>query len=1146
VRLIICDGEPADIQSALGHLDAPGASVLINPKWLTPDPNERLWIACGAPALKMLQGAGWLPKKGGVEANRGKLFTGVQPEGWVNPINVGVTYAPQIYHIDYGDFVAFQTDIALYRRFEATGSMQPKLGHYTYAEDLSGVIRYLKARYALTGQPVELALDTETEGLDPFNPTKRIVCIQASAKEGIADVVYVLHDHVGFAMEEPGAWLMTKRLETIVGQLQWIASQPWIKVIGANFKYDMLWLRVKYGIVFQNFAFDTCNGGSLCEENRANTLNLHTKIYSPELGGYDDDFNRTYDKSKMGAVPKPALLPYAGGDTDACLRNYRQIRKELLADNVAPNGKPAKNSLASLYMNIVHPTLKALHKMEYTGVCVDVDRFHAFGADLEARMNESMAHAAAVLPKHLIDKYGGLTETGGAPLSKPNMIAEFLFSPTGLNLKPLQTTEKTGAPSTSEYHLAQFKDHPDAAAVIERYLDYKSVSKMHGTYYVGFLSHLRADNRWHPSYIIHRQGGDKDNEQAAAGTVTGRGSATAPAFQCVTGDTEIMTPAGIRPAGEIIDPLIPPTGHPYRAHVMDLWGSSGWQQTSNVFRSWRTDIVRVRFANGNELECTPEHPILTFKAGFVRAKDLTEDHYLTLPPKVERAPAPEWCTPDVAEAIGIVMGAGRISARLPVISIELPKDLAEWVHAVVASDLHETGKLEDVDGASVLSFAFREDMPLALKLFFLALPDAGSLPIPFDLRGTTCIHDLLRGLLRAAGGFRTTKAGNPLAYVETPRRDLAVALLRETLMDGNPSVSMEALEGRYRVQWRGYTAKRLTQQVGLPQPGWDPREPSSYGHRAYPSLRVVGVEPAGSGWVYDFTVPGTHDFLANSMIVHNTVPKHSYWGKRLRECIIAPPGHVIVARDYSQGELKVAACWAGETKMIHAYKSGIDLHVLTAATVNGMSYEEAMFLKKADPDRYDALRQNGKAGNFGLLYGMSAYGFMMYADAVYGVKLTIEEAEAMRDAYFDLYPGLLLWHDRQIQEARVTGQVRSPLGRVRHLPGINSPIKAVRKGVQNQAINSPIQGTLVDMMWWSMGIIEAERPDLLIPFGQVHDQGLWYAPEDRVDEAIAYSGGVMEDLPFEKQFGWKPELVFNTDAEVGSNLASLKKIAKAA
>lgn len=1136
MRLLIADGDPTEIQEALSHLDAPGASVLIKPQWITPDPSEKLWVACGAPAVKLIQSAGWIPNKGGVEANRGKLFTGVKPDGWTSEIAVGITYAPQIRNIDYPQFVHLQCDIAGYRRYEATGTMQPKLGKYTYVSDLTGVIDYCKRVHEATGEPVELALDTETEGLDPFNPNKNIVCIQLSAKEGISDVIYTLDM----------SWDYIQK--TIIPQLQWLVSQPWIKTVGANLKYDMLWLRVKWAIVVENFTFDTCNGGSLCEENRNNTLNLHTKVYSPELGGYDDEFNRTHDKSKMGEVPKADLLPYAGGDTDACLRNYRKIRKELISDNMTPSGKPAKNSLASVYIHIVHPTLKALHKMEYNGVCVDVDKFHAFGADLENRMNESMAMAAAVMPKALIEKYGGLTETGGAPLSKPNMIAEFLFSPTGLNLKPLQVTEKTSKPSTSEYHLSQFKDHPEASKVIERYLDYKSVSKMHGTYYKGFLSHLRADNKWHPSYIIHRQGGGKDNEQDAAGTVTGRGSATAPAFQCVTGDAEILTKSGVRTAASIIDPILPDGAYnPFVKHTMPIWGSEGWQDTSNIFKSWRADLMRIRFVNGNELKCTPEHPIRIQGAGWIRAKDVHTGHYYKIPKKHERAPMPLWCNRELATVLGIIAGAGRITADDEKVQFEIPAEFGVGVHDALGQNCI-IGSLEYIGPLAILTFDPMASVNRSYNAmtFFMALPGKGSPSIAYDLRGTEAIYPFLNGFFRTnceVIGEHTPTNDRRRCISRVTSRELALALLRETSMEGLNPPYIRQKEDHWQIRWGCFSAANMLDKAGLLPEGWPVDMGGTNPKEKKMGLRVSSVESADPGYVYDFTVPTTHDFYANGILVHNTVPKHSYWGKRLRECIVAPDGYVIVARDYSQGELKVAACWAGEQKMIQAYKNGIDLHTLTAATVNGMSYEEAMFLKKNDAAAYDILRQNGKAGNFGLLYGMSAYGFMMYADAVYGVKLTLEEAEAMRNAFFDLYPMLPMWHDRQINEARIHGMVRSPLGRLRHLPTINSPIKKVRETTQNQAINSPIQGTLVDMMWWSMGIIEQEAPSLLLPFGQVHDQGLWYSPEDQVDAALKLSGSVMENLPFHEKFGWKPELTFNTDAEVGYNLAELKKVA---
>lgn len=1125
--LVIADAEESDVKSALARLHNPEpVKVLLNPSWLTPH-DDPLWIACGAPAVKMFQAAGLMPKKGGVAANRGRLFKGAHPEGWAKPVDVGVTFAPQIYHIEIADFVTFETDLQLYRRYERTGTMDAKLGHYAYTYDLSGVIAYLKHKHHTTGEFIEVSIDTETEGLNPFDPEKQIVCVQVTAHTGCTDVVYTLN-----ASKE--------KIHRLITQLAWIANQPWIKVIGANFKYDMLWLRVKWGIVFQNFAFDTCNGGSLLDENRSNTLNIHTKVYCPDLAGYDDEFNRTQDKSRMGEVPWDRLLPYAGGDTDACLQSYYEIRKGILSDNLTKNGKPAKNSLASLYINVIHPALKAVHRMEHIGVCVDEDKFHAFGADLEARMVETSKIAASVIPKPILDKYGGLNDQGMAPLSKPKMIAEFLFSPQGLNLKPTVTTEKTGAPSTTEYHLAQFKDHPEAKVVIERYLDFKSVQKMHGTYYVGFLKHLRQDGRWHPSYIIHKQGTDKNNEQDAGGTVTGRASATDPAFQCVTGDAEIMTDKGLRPAASLIDPLIPDDAYnPFAPCNIALWGSNGFQAATRVFKSWRADILRVRLSNGVELKCTPEHPVMVRAEGWVRARDLNTSHQIELRSPVERPAGPEWASQSALEALGIILGAGYLSLVGDRLDVEVPLDMRDRLIAGMES-IGFNVKVDHVeDDRAVVTTRIVPTSGYAALSWLLALPDRDSPPAPYPVRGTQAVYALLRGFIVSAGHVRPMKDNALTLRLRASRKDALRMIQTELMLDGMSPGTLRSKDTAWELRLGSNSARHLSTVCGL---GLADEADKAHPVRTSPGLYVESVEPAGAGWVYDFTVPTTHDFTANGLLVHNTVPKHSYWGQRLRECIVAPEGHLILGRDYAQGELKIAACWAGETKMVEAYKNGVDLHTLTAATVNSMSYEEALALKTKNLDAYKSLRQKGKAGNFGLIYGMTAFGFMMYADQVYGVKLTIEEAEAFRDAYFALYPGLPEWHERQILEAETTGMVRSPLGRVRHLPNMHSPIKKTKKHSQNQAINSPIQGTLVDFMWMAMGIIEQEKPDLLLPFAQVHDQGLWYVPEDRWDEALSYSGDVMENLPLMEKFGWNPPLKFTTDAELGHDLANLKEI----
>lgn len=80
------------------------------------------------------------------------------------------------------------------------------------------------------------------------------------------------------------------------------------------------------------------------------------------------------------------------------------------------------------------------------------------------------------------------------------------------------------------------------------------------------------------------------------------------------------------------------------------------------------------------------------------------------------------------------------------------------------------------------------------------------------------------------------------------------------------------------------------------------------------------------------------------------------------------------------------------------------------------------------------------------------------------------------------------------------------------------------------------------MMWWSMGIVEKNWGETMVPFAQIHDQGLWYVPEDNFEVWTKHAVDVMENLPFEEKFGWKPELTFNVDAEIGLNLANLEQV----
>lgn len=278
-----------------------------------------------------------------------------------------------------------------------------------------------------------------------------------------------------------------------------------------------------------------------------------------------------------------------------------------------------------------------------------------------------------------------------------------------------------------------------------------------------------------------------------------------------------------------------------------------------------------------------------------------------------------------------------------------------------------------------------------------------------------------------------------------------------------------------------------------------------------------------------------------------TIPKHTKWTKKLRRAFIAPPGYNIIQLDFSQGELRIAAILAEEPTMLDAYLNNKDLHAITAAGLNGYEMGEFMLLPE---DVRDELRSGGKAGNFGLLYGMGADGFRTYALNSYGVKMTEEESHQKRDAFFSTYSKLPEWHRAQKNYARKWGFVRSPLGRIRHLPLINVKDNAVRSKAERQSVNSPVQATLSDMMQLAMAHIHREFGNEVIKmFLMTHDSLTLYVPLGEEALWAKRLKDVMENLPLQRLFGWNPPLKFVADAEAAVpgddgvlSFANLKKM----
>ena len=221
-------------------------------------------------------------------------------------------------------------------------------------------------------------------------------------------------------------------------------------------------------------------------------------------------------------------------------------------------------------------------------------------------------------------------------------------------------------------------------------------------------------------------------------------------------------------------------------------------------------------------------------------------------------------------------------------------------------------------------------------------------------------------------------------------------------------------------------------------------------------------------------------------------PKRGKNAKAYRAIFVPPPGWVLLEADLSQAELRIAADMADETTMLEIYRQGGDIHKRTAMMVMGITEEQ---FKRLPKDEQKLARFKAKAVNFGYIYGMGWRKFIVYAKTQYGVDYTPDEAERIRNGFFDLYSGLQPWHRAMRNYAKRHKQVRSYSGRIRHLPMIDSAEEWIQSEAERQAINSPVQefGSSLGLM--SMGRIDQEIDRKYLKLvGFVHDALYAYVP----------------------------------------------------
>lgn len=222
------------------------------------------------------------------------------------------------------------------------------------------------------------------------------------------------------------------------------------------------------------------------------------------------------------------------------------------------------------------------------------------------------------------------------------------------------------------------------------------------------------------------------------------------------------------------------------------------------------------------------------------------------------------------------------------------------------------------------------------------------------------------------------------------------------------------------------------------------------------------------------------------------IPVRSEDGKEIRRCFIPEPGEEFFSCDYSQVELRIMASLSGDQHMIEAFKSGYDIHAATSAKI----------FHKAIEDVTKDERRKAKSANFGIIYGISAFGLAQ------GLDIDRREAKELIDGYFESFPEVQQFIEKCKQEAREKGYAETIMGRRRYLPDINSKNGTVRAFAERNAVNAPIQGTAADIMKvamirvWQRLKAEGLKTKMIL---QVHDELNFSVPteeKERVERIV--------------------------------------------
>ncbi|MCK5211234.1 DNA polymerase I [Candidatus Parcubacteria bacterium] len=268
---------------------------------------------------------------------------------------------------------------------------------------------------------------------------------------------------------------------------------------------------------------------------------------------------------------------------------------------------------------------------------------------------------------------------------------------------------------------------------------------------------------------------------------------------------------------------------------------------------------------------------------------------------------------------------------------------------------------------------------------------------------------------------------------------------------------------------------------------------------------------------FNQTVAATGRLSSSSPNLQN-IPVRTELGREIRKAFVSEPGHTLVALDYSQIELRLAAHYSSDPKMIKAFKNNVDIHTSTAAEIH-----------QVNPSVVDKqMRREAKAVNFGILYGQGPHGLAQTADIPY------VRAREFIEQYFIVYKDIRKFINNTLDQTRRDGQATTLFGRIRPLPEINSTVTMVRKAAERMAVNTPLQGTAADMI--KLAMIEVDKkitnPDIRMIL-TVHDELVFEIKNSLVKQTVPKIKKIMENVI-------KLKVPVIVDVKQGKNWGELK------